>query len=207
MSTVALPSRVLPDAQNLAVAVDTETSGSHPDDGARLSIVSVAWLDEQDQIQAYAFPFHQGSVGKPGHVPSLFDDDDSALNLPESEWHCLMQWLCSQRLIWHNAKFDLAILRAGVRGWAGYDLLEQTVWDTMVVQKEITPTLTIALKETGERYGLAGGKERDHEKRVKGWLKKNRKPAGRYDLVPWVLLGPYASLDAYLTLALYLKQR
>lgn len=207
MANAAVPTDVLPPLDGLCVAVDTETSGLHPDDGARLSVMSVAWLDTNDEIQAYAFPFEQGSVGKPGHVASLFDDIDQELNLPQAEWEYLLAWLQRQRLVWHNAKFDIPIIRAGVRGWAGIDLLDQTVWDCMVIQKEITPTLSLELKQCGERYALSGGRERDHEQALKAWLKRHHKPSGRYDLVPWDLLGPYAAMDAYLTLALYLHQQ
>ncbi len=42
-----------------AVAVDTETSGLFVDDGATLSVVSVAYL-EDGKIQSHAFPFDQG---------------------------------------------------------------------------------------------------------------------------------------------------
>jgi DNA polymerase-1 len=206
-STIPRPSEVLPDKDGLAVAVDTETSGTHTDDGARLSVISVAYLDDNDQVVAWAFPFDQGSIGKPGQSASLFDELDAEINLPEAEWDWLFDWLERQRLIFHNAKFDLPILRIGTRHWLGRDLTHRLTWDTMVVQKEIEPQLSLGLKEISARWGFLGGGERDHEAAVKAWLKKNKKAAGRYDLVPWELMGPYASRDAELTIYLYLLQR
>lgn len=171
-----------------------------------MAVVSVAWLDDHDRIESYAFPFDQGTVDKPGQPMALFDEMEREINLPEAEWEYLLEWLSRQRLVFHNAKFDLHMLRAGTRAWAGRDLEPALAWDTMIVHREIEPTLPLGLKEIGQRWALLGGGEREHEKRLKDWLRRNKKGTGRWDLAPWDLVGPYAAVDAQITLALALLQ-
>lgn len=59
-----LPSE-LPDVGNRIVTFDTETSGLYPDEGAQVTVVSVAWHDDHGVLQGYAWPFNQGLYGKP----------------------------------------------------------------------------------------------------------------------------------------------
>lgn len=67
---VVTPKQVLPHPKFLdcVVAWDTETSGLHQDDGARVAIVSVAYStkEDPDTIHAYAFPFDQGRAADKG---------------------------------------------------------------------------------------------------------------------------------------------
>lgn len=231
------------------VAVDTETSGLHPDDGARVSTVSIAWETGPDTqpgktapcmtwkaepvggdrmpessafIASCAWPFDQGLDGKdlgvPAVQPSLFDDTDETTNLNSYQWRALMDWLTlvgSQAgLVFHNAPFDVRAIRAGCRRWPdapGYDLTDYVSWDTQLMCALLWPTATDAngkptssLKPTSAR--LWGSSETDEQQVVKTYLQANRLPAGRWDLMPWNIVGKYAEQDARLTIRLYLRQ-
>lgn len=201
----------LPDIGNQACACDTETSGLFVDDGARVAVVSIAWLDDQDQVISYAFPFDQGPRDKLAQTSlDLFDMEN--VNLPETEWYSLLGWLQQRRLVFHNAKFDCHMLKAGTRHWPGVSLIDNAVWDTSLGNREIWPTHPTALKTTAAQIGLIGdGSERDDEKALKDALKaqqKNRRVASgknRYDLLPWETIEPYAAKDAILTILLYMR--
>lgn len=214
-----LPSQ-LPDVGLRAVVLDTETSGLHPDDpvvplpgsghtGCRVATVSIAWLDDDDQEQAYAFPFDQGILDKLS-APSMLELIDNP-NLPESEWVALLDWLSQRRLVFHNAKFDLMLMAAGTRYWPGRDLGDNLAWDTALGQKVSEPLELIALKTTCVRLGLsADASERDE---LTHWIKNRKLGKGigtqdnpRYDLVEWSVMEPYAREDAVMTLRLFLDQ-
>lgn len=199
-----LPSQ-LPEVEGF-VAVDTETSGLFPDDGARVAVVSVAWYDENDasRIDSYAWPFDQGLV--PGKAEYHGQDAlwADAENLPKEEWDALMSWLQRQQIVFHNAKFDLGLIRHGTRLWEGVDLQDQTVWDTQNVCNLIWPLHPTSLKPTAQR--LWGVDQADESELVKKYLKKAKLPPGRWDLVPWDVIGPYAAKDAEMTIRLYSHQ-
>lgn len=204
------PTETLPDVTGMDVAVDTETSGLHTDDGCRTSTVSVAWFDG-DSVISHAFPFNQGPKGK-SDQDSLLDGDGH--NLDKHEWQSLLGWLGKQRLGNQNMKFDLHMLRVGTDHWAGIDLEPQTVWDTMLASKELDPMEPTSLKPTAERLKLLGGGERDEEQAIKEYLKwyakthkvKYSQIQGRYDLVPWEIMSKYAAKDAVLALLLWRHQ-
>lgn len=63
----------LPDVPGL-VAWDTETCGLYPDDGARVSVVSVSYVDHQrgGQIRSHAWPFFQGLYNKPEYETARY---------------------------------------------------------------------------------------------------------------------------------------
>lgn len=213
----------LPDLPGwVPIAVDTETSGLHPDDPVRpvtdvsgkaaVAVVSVAWMDEDDQVVSVAWPFDQGTRDKLHQgTLELFGEDP---NLGVEEWRALLAWLDGRRLVFHNARFDLMHLREGTRHWAGRDLEPSYVWDTSLAAHILWPRHGIALKPTAERLGLTGGGERDTERAVKEWIKGAKLGKGigtkdnpRYDLAPWDLIEPYAAKDAELTILLYHHQR
>lgn len=132
----------LPDVQT-NVAWDTETSGLYPDDGARVSVVSVAWF-EGERIHSHAWPFFQGLHNKPeyavAHYGYLTQDDvyksgprkgqpvqrrirpltaEEVLrpdpNLDRRQWDATIEWLMNRRgLVAHNALFDTMLTSAGV---------------------------------------------------------------------------------------------
>lgn len=210
---VAVPSRVLPVGHVGPVAVDTETSGLYVDDGARVAVVSVAWLDEANVsgmadeygIVTVAFPFDQGPRDKIAVLQQdLFDQGDP--NLEREEWEYLLGWLDrpGMRLVFHNAKFDLMMLAAGTRHWPGVDLVGRFWWDTQIACKDIWPTDSTSLKPTSVR--LWGEGEDDEQQAVKTWLRKNRLTMGDADKVPWSIIEGYAAKDTALTLRLYLRQ-
>jgi DNA polymerase I-like protein with 3'-5' exonuclease and polymerase domains len=202
---VLKPSEILPDLEGLYVAVDTETSGLFVDDGARVSIVSVAWRESGQPrlgagIVTYAFPFDQGRYAeKTGTTESAFDVD---YNLDQTEWEFLLQWLTKHNLIMHNAKFDLHMLRTGTRHWTGVNLVDQVIWDTQVTHNLFEPLLTSSLKPTSAR--LFGEDVVQESRDIQNALRKQGTGlTKRYDLVDWSIVGPYAAQDTALTLRLY----
>lgn len=173
----------------------------------------VAWC------ASIALPFDQGREGKPeGRGQTTLWDD--APNLGWADWQIFMIWLSSQELVFHNAKFDLDKAEVGVRQerWPGLackglDLERQFVWDTQLTCKILWPMgrdpktkqLTTSLKPTCERYW--GPSATVEAKAIKDYLKGSHLPPGRYDLIPWDILGPYADQDARLTWKLYWWQQ
>lgn len=176
-------------------------------------------------VVSHAFPFDQGMRGKPEDdgVDTLFSLDDP--NLGEDEWISLLQWLLDAGveygLVMHNAPFDLEKMRVGVReelGWlnpTGVDYEPWVIWDTQIVCKELDPTEPTSLKPTAERrWSQWSGDLRKDEKAIKTWLKefckrtkrKISEYGGRYDLIPWDVLGPYAAMDTELTIRLMFEQ-
>lgn len=176
---------------------DTETSGLHPDDGSRVSVVSLAWLNEEDDLVYVAYPFGQG-----GHPKSEEPVADAGEEVWEAVMAALERWPAG--LVGHNVKFDLTQVEAGsVGGYAGARRVvrEQVRVDTMVGAKELWPTESAALKPTAAR--LWGEDEKAEQEALKPWL--GPRTNARYDLVPWSVMKPYAEQDAVLTLRLLLE--
>lgn len=197
----------LPDVDGLLVAFDTEASGLFVDEGARVSVVTLAWGDPESP-ETRCFPFDHGALDKPGCQGVQAGFFDEAPNLNISEWDELCDWLLRQRLIAHNIKYDLQIMRAGHRKWGhGVDLSRRIVWCTNVTCPIIFPLQPTGLKPTAER--LWGVKERETERKLQQWLRKHKDSRGnpRYDLAPWDLVSPYATKDAELCLRLYHHQQ
>ncbi|AWY07299.1 DNA polymerase I [Streptomyces phage Araceli] len=210
------------------VALDTETSGLYPDDGARVASVSVAWftadevepsgLPSDDGVTGVAFPFAHGIENQPwfGGAFALFGGDDG-LNLPGSEWDALNDWLIGKRIVMHNGQYDLIMMDAGLPEWAPAGprslVLDHLVqWDTMLGCKNLWPVHPKGLGPTADRLKL-GKKLGDP---VKDWIRKNKAKyvkqgypswGSGYDLVPWMLMGEYAAVDAVLTLKVWRKQQ
>jgi DNA polymerase I-like protein with 3'-5' exonuclease and polymerase domains len=192
------------DGSGKLISVDTETSGLYVDEGARVSAVSVGWLDSRNRIRSYAWPFDHGQLDKPGlSTPSLFDSVEDETNLSRAEWSMLMKWIARQRVVMHNAKFDLLMIYAGLRRYrgTGVDLLLSVWWDTQNAQWVLEPEERSSLKPTAAR--LWGESEADEQAALKPYLSTN---GNRFDLVPWEIMQPYAAKDAELTLRLYLHQ-
>jgi hypothetical protein len=175
---VPRPELVLPDADGLTVAVDTEGSGTHPDDGARVATLSLAYRHpDTGKLEAWAFPFDQGNLpGKPeyeGKQATLFDIEDS-VNLDLDAWRFLMRWLLRQWLVMHPVLFDAPMIRAGTRHaehnrwWTGPDLIRRCIRDTQVGCKELYPLHPQGLKETAVRLELLKGTDYVTE-RFGGW--------------------------------------
>lgn len=223
------------------VALDTETSGLYTDDGARVSTVSLAWEDTPDYvwqgidgvnhaierfggphdgtpIVSVAWPFDQGTTGKPedNGQEDLFASNE--LNLPESEWTALLLWLAivGSRVgfVMHNSKFDCHMMREGCRRWpgVGVDLMDYVRWDTQngnaliypLLTDPVTKRVTTSLKPSTSI--LFEEDAADESRVVKDYLKRQKLPAGRWDLMPWDVIGTYADKDARLTKRLQLRQ-
>lgn len=177
------------------VAIDTESSGLYPDDGARVSCVAAAW-----DGGSIAIPFDQGAVDKlQGTQATLFEADEPNA---DDTWDWFIECVKHKDLIFHNAEFDLTMLDAGTRHWSGEELHEQTVWDTMIAQRALEPLLSASLDSVGDFYRLGGKKGLDG---VSEWLKRT-KHGKRYDLVPWPIIEPYVRHDAELTHQVYKAQ-
>ena len=215
------------------IAADTETSGLHVDDGARIATVSIAWpvvkgytseysnltveyhADIDRTIASIAWPFDQGVAGtgkaEDNGQTTLWADAD---NLPRKEYEALLWVLARRFLVMHNAKFDCHQFWAGVRRWPGLgrDLSEQVIWDTQNGNAQLYPLLrnpkdkqvTTSLKPSCAN--LFNEEVQDEQSKVKEYLRKKKLPSGRWDLMPWDIIGPYADLDARLTLRLYFRQ-
>lgn len=184
------------------VAVDTESSGLHIDDGARISTVSVAYRPAPDaDIVCHAWPIDQGILDKEpqGSLLELIEDP----NLDEIEWSALLEWLSRQQLVMHNAKHDLHMFTHGTRAWPGVELVEQTRWDTMLAARELDQLEKVGLGECAKRAGL----QPKDDGELKRWLKHHKAPTGRYDLAPWDVMRSYAEVDARITLELFELQR
>lgn len=220
------------------IAVDTETSAGHVDDGGRVAAVSLAfrvpspdgeWLASQPMIHR-AIPFDQGLTNLPLGPKSLDEKTarrvdrhkqshrfyEDAGNLPVHKFMELLSHLRRHRLIFHNAKFDMQMLRAGLRGRehdTGVDFEDELAWDTMLANRVVWAIHKVGLKETAVRLGLGRligddsvreGMEAAEQEALKPWLgpKTGKNADPRFDLVPWEVMRPYAGMDAKLTLVL-----
>lgn len=183
----------LPGGKGRVVACDTETSGLYPDEGARVSAISVAYRSPNtDQLVAEAYPFDHGRNVRPGQL-DMFEQD---VNLPQEEWTRLLDWLSEQKIVMQQAYFDCQMLWAGHRVWGdGVDLQEQVVWDTKLASWILDPQENTSLKPTAAR--LWGEDEADEQAALEPYLSKNGR---RFDLVPWDVMKPYSAKDAELTL-------
>lgn len=205
------------------VAVDTETSGLRVDDGARLSIVSFAFRHPAtNAMVARAIPFDQGTHALPlgpkdiplRHAKRMakweqHHQDEVAPNLPPDRYPELIWELTRFRLIYHNRKFDETHLATGPRAPHRFHdnyprvwewLATAFEWDTAIAQNVIEPKYPLGLKPTAVRLELTDGGEDESAKALKPFLGPKTDP--RYDLVPWSVIGPYATEDPILTLLL-----
>jgi DNA polymerase I-like protein with 3'-5' exonuclease and polymerase domains len=175
----------------LTVAVDTETTGLFTDDpcahcplDVHITIVSYAW------------------EGGSAAIPFALGEDDSK-NAGEETWEALLKWLSKQRLIMHNAKFDLHQLARGApNGWRGRDLVDSVFWDTSLAAWLMWPAHSPSLKTTAER--LWGPDAVEAAKRMKeALLELPRGQQHDFWRIPWSRQGVYAKADAELTLRLF----
>lgn len=143
--------------------------------------------------------------------------DENANNLPPERFVDLTKQFSRLRICWHNAKFDLSMFRVGLRGEepnTAIDLEDNTYWDTQLAQSVIDPRFGTSLKPTsvrlhlGAELGVKEGMEDDEAEALKPWLgpKTGKNADPRYDLVPWSVMGPYAKMDAALTILLREQQ-
>lgn len=217
----------LPPADGNIVINDTEDSGLFEDGRwsstvsecqppARVSIASFAYkVAGTDEFCTFAIPFDQGRIkGKPGkfnHETNSFDpldnclsDEDAWYNFGDVAWRQLLLWMSDKRLVFHNAKYDLHMFRAGLRLYpgCGYDFENNFWWDTLLVQAITEPLSSNALDAIGKEL-FEEGKSPEMELALK---KNGTGLTKRYDLVDWWVAGIYACQDALLTAKLYYHQ-
>ena len=175
------------------VFFDTETSGLHPDDGSRVSVVSLAYQVKGDPVpRSAAYPFGQGP--------------DNELDLGRRAWNHLIRWMSTagSGLIGHNIRFDIHQMAGrSIHGYPGRDFTDRVIFDTMVAAPEVWPRGPIALKKIATR--LYGHDADEEQKALKPHLGPKSNP--RFDRVPWEVMYPYAIRDAELTWAVYFEQR
>lgn len=217
------------------VTVDTETSALFVDAGGRIAATSFAFRppdsdgvpDRTKPMIWKAVAFDQGVDHLPLGDKELNDRtlkrlskwpdwalDENARNLGPDKFVEFTRQLARLKTIWHNAKFDLSMFRAGLRGLestTGIDLEDTVLWDTQLAQNVIDPRNGLGLKplsvalHLGAELGVKEGMEDDEAEALKPWLgpKQGKNADPRYDLVPWSVMGPYAKMDAALTLLLW----
>lgn len=171
-----------------------------------------------------ALPFDQGKIGgKPGRyikgkgfetLPhteqcdrrnTISDENSSSFecvcalwNLNVDDWRALIEWLRDKRIDFFNFKYDAWIMLKGLRLHknTGYDLSPNLNKDVMLWEAISEPVEVNSLDAVSRRV-LGRGKDDN----MAAGLKANGVGLGkRYDLVDWDIAGPYAALDADLTL-------
>ena len=180
----------LPDYDGL-VAVDTETTGLHPDppEWGRVNVVSLAWRPGTDaQIQWRALPFAFGERGAQMRL-----DLDESPNLSEEDWHFLLEWLAGRRLVLHGSKFDLTMFAVGTPAWPGRNLAEHLAWDTMLASRILDPTVSAELDDVERRLGFLDTATRAE------W-NKSKSLRGKVNSMAWSRAEQYAGIDAVVTL-------
>lgn len=219
----------LPTPIGNVVVVDTEGAGlfsdgrwSHkPGDcqpSNRVSTVSFSF-DAVDGIEIHvAIPFDQGKIGgKPSVFNYDIDDYDTFSHKDECDsyycrcepmnfddphaWRQLMLWFSDKRLVFHNGKHDLHVLRDGLRKYpgTGFDFEDQFHWDTLLVQANTEPLESNKLGAIGERL-FDEGKSDGMEAALK---KLGTSLTKRYDLVDPATTLIYATQDTNLTKKLF----
>src|SRR5260221_13545984 len=159
------------------LAIDTETTGRHLDDGARVRIISVC--------------------GAKGSRVFVLDD------LTKREVSKLYDKFESRALVLWNAKFDLHMLRDGVDG--GRDLEGSFEWDGMLAARILQPRYeTLALNELAEK--LWGPEVNRAAQDMKAWLKETKTKRQDLVKAPRNVLHPYARSDAEQTWRMYWHQ-
>lgn len=136
---------------------------------------------------------------------------EADVNLGEQDWHDMMRWLRLAGeyvgLNAHNAKYDLHTTKAGTRQHRGVNLEPYVAWDSMIACRVLWPLEPVALKATATR--LWGAEVGEEAQELRDALAVQRKlyaltndDGPRYDLLPWAIIGPYATQDAALGLRL-----
>jgi len=159
------------------LAIDTETYKTASWQSRILLGVSTYGKLQSGQAANFYFPFRHGNTN----------------NLPVAYLSKLATGLKGpNQLLFHNAKFDLNILRRDKI------VLEQPFYDTMIMSHLLQVNGTHALKELAKLYGI--DKNADHEKKLMAVAQKQYK---RWDQIPASVMEPYACKDTKLTYNLF----
>lgn len=168
---------------------------------------------EPVEVASVAWPFDQGVEGKPEDrgQDSLFESEWA--NLGRDEWIAHLDLLeqAGDYLGNQNIKFDLEKARYGCRRYEGEggqtvrNLRRRVQRDTQIGNKLVWPVLgTTSLKPVSAR--LWGEAETNDAEIVKAYLHRQKLPTGRWDLMPWDVIGDYADQDSRLALRLMVRQ-
>jgi DNA polymerase I-like protein with 3'-5' exonuclease and polymerase domains len=219
------------------VACDTETSGNQTDSRSRIAVVSFAfrmpdpdgYANPENPMVARAIPFDQGvnhlilghkylderTAKRVAKWPEWARNEDAGNRHPD-EYRYLVEQLSRLNLIGHGFKFDMNHFAVGLRGRPdlAIDLESALLWDTMVGQRIIEPTLDADLKgvsvrkSLGRELGVKEGMEDEEAQALKPWLgpRTGKNADARFDLVPWSVMEHYAGMDAKLGLLLFEHQ-
>lgn len=196
------------------VAWDCETVNLHCDDPVigtpakgTVSVVSVAWLDDDGEVWGAAWPFGQGphepteDKKNPDRVGTIDQEED----IGKDEWDAVLDWLARspQGILGHNSKFDVLHCAGMAKpGYPGRNLTGYVRWDSMIGAREFWAKEPAALKSIATRLFE---EDADAEQQaLKPYL--GPKTNARYDLVPWEVMKPYAIQDAVLTLRTWMVQ-
>lgn len=183
-------------------ALDTETSGLHPDDGAQVLVLAWAWRDVDQRLQARAIP-----------SPFAANPDWPSCDIEEWRQVASVMGAPQQHLIFHNSKFDLLHMERALRGdiqshqgklrpvYRAWE--ENTFWDTMLAQKIIDGENSAALKTTAARLWPNSRATRAADELEEWFVQHRQKTRPRYGEVPWDLVARYARQDVRLTYRLW----
>ena len=168
------------------IIVDTETSSLHPwRDGEVLAGIAFKPLGEP----AFYVPFFHGIDSAPG-VHGIQDEDNRPEELAE-----LMGALKGKNLIFHNAKFDMAVLYQ-----EGFDFHKENVFDTVVLMRLVSENeANYELKNLAAKY--IDPKAKKEQTKIKAYLKKNK--LQYFSQIPAWIIAPYALKDVEYTERLY----
>ena len=157
------------------VALDSETTGLYPRDGHILGLSLSYRPDEGVYIDTTC--------------------------LDEKSEELLQELFTKKRVIFHNAKFDIAFFEYH------FNFKFPRFEDTMLLHYIIDENSRHGLKELSLKYTKYG----DYEKPMYDWMDNYRKQTGilkkdfTWDLIPFDTMYTYASLDAVCTFLLYEK--
>jgi DNA polymerase-1 len=159
------------------VVVDTETSSLNP------------YKDGKVLVGLGIRPFG----GRSMYIPVRHETDDKMASMRTAK--AAAELLRGKHLVFHNAKFDLAVMLQ-----EGVDLGEEDISDTMVMARlcyEEEPSY--ALKELGQKF--VDPEARVYEQELKALYKKAKMTS--YGQIPLALMLKYAGADLELTEGLY----
>jgi DNA polymerase I-like protein with 3'-5' exonuclease and polymerase domains len=179
------------------IAVDTETTGLHADDPCQRKDCG-PHCPGNVHITTVTLASDGWSLGIPFDVRE-------AENAEAEDWYSLCFWLKKQKLIFHNAKFDVEMFYRGApMGWNGVDLTDNIMWDTKLACWVLWPLESSSLKATAMRlWGFAEGQE---QRDIQQWLKDHDHEEFEIWYAPMSVHMPYAKQDAVLTYDLWKEQ-
>lgn len=165
---------ILVDPDIKVVAADTETTALYPRDGYVIGI-SLSWKKEQ----------------------GIYISTDCITEKVEG---LLREVFLTKKIIFHNAKFDIKMLEYH------FDFKFPDWEDTMLMHYCLDETTgTHGLKQLAMQYTKLGDYDRELDEYKREYCRRKKIKLGdfTYDLIPFEIMWPYASLDTAATFELY----